>query len=130
MPSVRTGQAPSEHTVICYPTDAVGPELRRPSVDEHIKYCLRAAILTQVGERPLNPTLGSDIRDFLFRPLSPSLKVELQTMMRELLTAAEPRVEIDDLEVTVDRQDTSRAIVRIDYQQRVTKKRDQVSFKL
>ncbi len=112
------------------PKDRTGNEFRRISVEDHIKYSLRAAILTQKGERALRPHLGSDIRQFLFRPLTPGLRVELQTQIRRTLAESEPRVEVEDVEVRSDAEDAARALVSVSYQLKKTRKRDQVRFSL
>lgn len=108
----------------------VGKEMRRISLEEHLKHSLRAAILTQAGERKLFPSIGSSIRDLLFKPLLSSVRVELQTAILEAVTKSEPRVEIETVKIENDNTDRSCLLVELSYRILQTSKRDQVRLRL
>jgi hypothetical protein len=59
-------------------------------------------IQTNHYERPFRPTLGSNIRAMLFEPIDPITAINLQKEIEVLLNNYEPRVRIDDLQVTAD----------------------------
>jgi phage baseplate assembly protein W len=79
-----------------------GQSLDRASFEEHIRYTLRSAILTRIGERHHHPEIGSTVTDFLFRPLSPTLRSEIATTLREAIEKSESRVEVRAIDVGPD----------------------------
>jgi len=107
-----------------------GSGLRRVSLEEHIKYTLRAALLTSVGERKLSPEMGSNVRDMLFRPLLNNVRVELKSVLLQAVQKNEPRVEVEKIEVDYDPSDQSRLSVLMDYRVLQTSKRDQMALRI
>tara|TARA_S200002703_G_C3799272_1_gene246949 strand:- start:148 stop:528 length:381 start_codon:yes stop_codon:yes gene_type:complete len=67
-----------------------------------IKASVRNIILTDAGERPFNPNLGSSLRGLLFEPLSPITSSAIESRIRNTLTVFEPRIEILRLNVVPD----------------------------
>ena len=108
----------------------LGETLRTASLEDHLKYCLRAAILTHAGERRLRPELGSRVRDLLFRPLLPALRLDLEAAVRQAIAATEPRVEVESVQIAGDPADAARAVVSLAYRIRETRKRDQMRVQL
>ena len=66
-----------------------------------IKAAVKNLILTDAGERPFNPTLGSSIRGLLFEPASPIIASELEARIRNVLRNFEPRVKILRVDIVV-----------------------------
>lgn len=92
--------------------------LRRAGEDEQIKYCIRAAILSRRGERPFSPDIGSELHDFLFRPLVASTISDLKQKVREAVEGSEPRVAVQEVEVDVDTIDRSLLHLKLRYEVR------------
>lgn len=70
--------------------------------EDAIKLSVRNIILTDAGERPFNPTLGSSIRGLLFEPLSPITAGAIESRIRNTLSVFEPRIKILRLDVVGD----------------------------
>mgnify|MGYP001201439759 CR=1 FL=1 len=68
---------------------------------DSIKAAVKNLILTDAGERPFNPTLGSSIRGLLFEPASPIIASELEARIRNVLRNFEPRIQILKVDVVV-----------------------------
>lgn len=66
-----------------------------------IKAAVKNLILTDAGERPFNPTLGSSIRGLLFEPASPIIASELEARIRNVLRNFEPRIKILQVDIVV-----------------------------
>jgi len=66
-----------------------------------IKAAVKNLILTDIGERPFNPSLGSSIRGLLFEPASPIIASEIEARIRTVLRNFEPRIEIIRVDVVV-----------------------------
>ena len=75
--------------------------------DTAIKAAVKNLVLTDMGERPFNPTLGSSIRGLLFEPASPIIASELEARIRTVLRNFEPRITILAVEVVakIDRNE-------------------------
>ena len=67
-----------------------------------IKASVRNIVLTDAGERPFNPTLGSSIRGLLFEPMTPITAGAIESRIRSTLSIFEPRIQILRLDVVGD----------------------------
>tara|TARA_Y100001938_G_C7824927_1_gene298440 strand:+ start:211 stop:591 length:381 start_codon:yes stop_codon:yes gene_type:complete len=72
-----------------------------------IKAAVRNLVLTDAGERPFNPTLGSSIRGLLFEPASPIIASEIEARVKTVLRNFEPRIQLIAVEVVakIDRNE-------------------------
>lgn len=70
---------------------------------ESIKRSIRNIINTNIGERPLNPDFGSNVRALLFEPFSDLLQFAIEQDIRNSLINFEPRIQVTD--VRIDDQD-------------------------
>jgi len=61
-----------------------------------------ALVLTNQGERVMLPNYGVDLRRFLFEPADTFLVTELRALLDQQLRLWEPRVVIEDIEVTIN----------------------------
>lgn len=64
-----------------------------------IKAAVRNIILTDFGERPFNPRLGSSIRGLLFEPTSAIIASEMEAKIRSSLKNFEPRIKLLRIDV-------------------------------
>src|SRR6056300_244093 len=62
-----------------------------------IKQSIRNLLLTDRGERPFYPNLGSDIRALLFENFTPQTLIVLKQKIRETIENFEPRCSIVDI---------------------------------
>ena len=64
-----------------------------------IKQAIVNLLLTNKGERPFNPSYGSDVREYLFEPLDYGTAAQVKLSIESTLTKFEPRIQILSLEV-------------------------------
>lgn len=84
-------------------------------LDENaVKAAVRNIVLTNAGERPFNPTLGSSIRDLLFEPLTPITASAIQTKIENSLSVFESRIKLLGVKVRAD-LDSNAFIVNIGF---------------
>ena len=62
-----------------------------------IKQAIVNVLLTNKGERLMNPRYGSDIRRFLFEPLDYGTAFQIKGNIRDTLERFEPRINILDI---------------------------------
>ena len=59
-----------------------------------IKQAITTLLLTDRGERPFQPNIGSGLRSFLFEPLDFATAALINASIRETLITFEPRINI------------------------------------
>lgn len=68
--------------------------------EESIKESLKNLILTDRGERLMQPNIGSDVRASLFENASPVTLKILEERVRDVINNYEPRVSVINVDVT------------------------------
>ena len=63
-----------------------------------IKQAIVNLLLTNKGERLMNPKYGSDIRSYLFEPLDFGTAAQIKSSITYCLKSYEPRIEVLNLE--------------------------------
>jgi phage baseplate assembly protein W len=63
---------------------------------------VRNLVLTSKFETPFNPELGSNVRKLLFENWSPALDAMLAQLIAEVIQTYEPRVDLQQIDVTFD----------------------------
>jgi phage baseplate assembly protein W len=88
--------------------------------DREIEQAIRLIIGTSPGERPMRPEFGCAIHDFVFAEANASTAGQIAAEVQTSLTRWEPRIDIDDVNVTVDDEDRSLLYIDIRYHIRST----------
>lgn len=70
--------------------------------DAAIKQAVVNLLMTNKGERPFQPQLGSSIREQLFEPLDTATAAVIGESIKNCLTTYEPRIRIRNLELDLD----------------------------
>ena len=96
---------------------------------EAVKQSVRNLILTNRGERPFQPFLGSNVRGLLFELGDPFTALELQKEITNTIDNFEPRVELIDVRVT-DELDNNRFKIQIYFAIVSTGQQENVDFYL
>lgn len=77
----------------------INHQLARVTNEESVKQSLRNLILTNLGERLFQPTVGSDVLKALFEPNDIVTAQNLSFFIRNTITQNEPRVILNDVVV-------------------------------
>ena len=85
-----------------------------------IEQAVRLIIGTAYGERPMRPDFGCRIHDFVFAEASAATAGRISAEVRASLVRWEPRIDVDDIEVSVDENDRSLLYIDIRYRIRRT----------
>jgi phage baseplate assembly protein W len=81
-------------------TNPISFDLAMKKDEEAIKESLKNLILTDRGERLMQPNVGSDVRASLFENATPVTLKILEERVRDVINNYEPRVSIIDVDVT------------------------------
>jgi hypothetical protein len=95
---------------------------------ESVEHCLRALLLTGLGERAMRPDLGTRAPDLVFAPDSVQNLDDLEDSIRDAIRLFEPRVELDEVRAEVAPGEESRVTVSVVYRIRHTNTRANLVF--
>lgn len=70
--------------------------------DFAIRESLKNILLTDLGERPFQPTLGGNIRQFLFENVDDKIVLRMKSAIEIAIHNHEPRVVLRDLSIVPD----------------------------
>lgn len=83
--------------------------------DREIQQAIRLIIGTAYGERPMRPDFGCAIQDFVFADATAATAGRITSAVRASLKRWEPRIDVDDVRVTIDEADRSLLYIDIRY---------------
>ena len=90
--------------------------------EREIEEAIRIVLATTPGERAMRPDFGCRIHEHVFAPVSASTAGLLAFEVRDSLERWEPRITLDGVDVSFDRDDT--AVVYIDVRYRINDTND------
>jgi uncharacterized protein len=102
-------------------TDATGG-IALVSREREIEEAIRLILATAPGERAMRPEFGCAIHDFVYAPADAETAGRLADEVRTALARWEPRIEVDEVLVTID--DRDRALLYIDIRYSLTTSND------
>jgi phage baseplate assembly protein W len=82
---------------------------------EEVEQAIRLIIGTAYGERPMRPDFGCAIHDFVFSEATAATGARIVEEVRASIRRWEPRVDLDEVLVTIDETDRSLLYVDIRY---------------
>lgn len=88
--------------------------------DREIEQAIRLILGTAYGERPMRPDFGCRIHDFVFAEADAGTAGDVASEVRASLRRWEPRIDVDDVVVTIDEADRSLLYVDVRYHIRDT----------
>lgn len=80
-----------------------------------IKNDIRLLLLTQRGERVMQPFLGMDIRRFLFEQITDETAVEIENDIVDAIQTWMPFVELRDIDVDLKNQDRNQIKINVKF---------------
>jgi len=83
--------------------------------EREIEQAIRLILGTSYGERPMRPDFGCRIHDFVFADADAGTAGDIATEVRSSLRRWEPRIDVDDVVVTIDDADRSLLYVDVRY---------------
>lgn len=76
---------------------------------------IKNLLLTSPGERPFNPTIGSQINELLFEPITPLTGNLLKNEIVRTITNYEPRATIASIDITITPDQNSYSVAMFFY---------------
>jgi uncharacterized protein len=98
------------------------PEFRRGGADvemaagsEDIHQSLQILLSTRLGERILQPDFGCDLSDVLFEEIDQGLVNTLTSLISDAILVFEPRITLDNLDVSESADEPGLLLIQIEY---------------
>jgi hypothetical protein len=88
--------------------------------EEDIYQSIRIIMGTEPGERQMRPDFGAGLARFVFEPLSTTLLALIRTRVQEALVDWEPRIDVEEVKTSLDRQEGNLVRIEVSYLVRAT----------
>lgn len=95
--------------------------------DTHIRESIKQILLTHVGERPMEPTFGSDVLDIVFQENDPSLDSIASNFAMKALEKWEKRIKVTNIEIV---REYGKIYMRVSYQKNLNQELVSVTVEL
>jgi phage baseplate assembly protein W len=106
------------------PTGGIALVTREREIEEAIRLVLG----TSPGERPMRPEFGCRIHDYVFASADGATASAIAAEVREAIRRWEPRVDVEDVQVSFDARDAAVMYIDIKYAIRRTNDRRNLVF--
>ena len=103
-----------------FPLKPVAGRLGYAAYEEDVEQAIQIILLSERGERPMLPEFGGGLRRFVFEPNSPATRQAIEHVVRAALIDWEPRIDLEQVEVTADDREPNLLLIHIDYVVRAT----------
>ena len=100
-----------------------GASVEMVSGDDDILESLRLLLATEPGERIMRPDFGCKLSAFLFEEIDQGLINRITRTVSDAILNHEPRVTLEQVEVTRGTDSTGEVTVRVSYRSRLTNSR-------
>jgi phage baseplate assembly protein W len=112
---------------VSLPFDGPGVFNKTYSTKDQIKSNVINLLLTNRGERIMNPNFGADIKDLLFEGMTDNLKSIIQDRVTTSFTTYIPQASINNVDVVFS-EDTNTINVTVNYTLNISGTSDQVTI--
>src|SRR6185436_4363254 len=102
------------------PVSLDGGQIALSADAESIREAIWIILATARGERQMRPDFGCGIHDLVFATGSAETAGRVTTDVREALILWEPRIDVENVDVTSDPAEPSRLLIQIAYRVRST----------
>jgi phage baseplate assembly protein W len=85
------------------------------SGEREIEEAMRLVLATAPGERPMRPEFGCAVHELVFAPVNDRTVGRIRYEVRSCLDRWEPRIEVTDVNVTVDARDPTVLYIDVRY---------------
>jgi phage baseplate assembly protein W len=96
--------------------------------EREIEEAIRLVLGTAPGERPMRPEFGCRIHDYVFASADGATASAIAAEVREAIRRWEPRVDVDDVQVSFDARDPSVMYIDLKYSIKRTNDRRNLVF--
>ncbi len=97
---------------------------------DNISESIRIILLTEPGERLMLPDFGAGLKQYLFEPNTVTTHRLMQEKIVNALGIWEPRIKVEEVDISFDPEDARACWVTIRYSLVVNQQQDQLQFRV
>lgn len=90
------------------------------SYEQDVYQAIWIILSTDWGERVMRPTFGAGLKSFVFSPMSQIMMQQVQTRVQQSLVMWEPRITVEQVDVSIDPNNQGMLLIAITYLVNVT----------
>ncbi|MDG1331960.1 MAG: GPW/gp25 family protein [Crocinitomicaceae bacterium] len=98
-------------------------EVTMESGEDDIKQSLEILLGTTPGERIMHPDFGCNLKDYLFQPMSTTLKSIVQDIVKTAIVKFEARIDLLSINLNTEQELDGVLLIEINYTVRATNSR-------
>ena len=98
------------------------------SEEEDIRQSLYMLISTTPGERLMRPAYGCDLQKLVFEQISHTLRIEIIELVQTAILYFEPRIRVEEVNVTIDPNNYGLLYILVDYVVKSTNSRSNIVY--
>ena len=103
-----------------FPVCPTGGQIDMASHEEDIRQSIRIILGTDRGELLMRPDFGAGLNDFVFYPVTATTLHRIRARVEEALIDWEPRIDVEQVDVTSEPADRAKVLIDVRYQVRAT----------
>lgn len=103
-----------------FPPKLAGGSIPYARYEDDVEQAIQIILLTSRAERVMLPEFGAGLRDFVFEPNSDATRARIAESVRKALADWEPRIDLENVEVTESDEGPNVVLIHVDYVVRAT----------
>ncbi len=88
--------------------------------EDDIRQAIQIILSTNPGERVMRADFGAGLNTFVFEPVNTTTLALIKTRVEQSLVDWEPRIDVQDVNVTTDEDERNRVLIDVVYRVRAT----------
>lgn len=95
-------------------------EIKMAAYEEDIRLAILIILQTNPGERVMRPDFGAGLNALVFEPVNTTSMALVKHRVEQALILWEPRINLQEVQVTTDLEERNRLLIEVSYQVRAT----------
>lgn len=95
-------------------------KLSTAAFEEDIRQAIMIIIGTAPGERVMRPDFGVGLKELVFEPVNTTTMALAKNRVQQALTNWEPRINVEEVQVTTEQAEPNRLLIDVTYRVRAT----------
>jgi hypothetical protein len=100
---------------ICLDESGKLTKIRMSQLEDDVREAIGIILGTSKGERVMHSDFGCGVQDLIFAPLNTATMGMIKDSVKSALVMWEPRIDIKNIDVSVDETVESKILISIDY---------------
>lgn len=100
---------------ICLDESGKLTKIKMSQLEDDVREAIGIILGTSKGERIMHSDFGCGVQDLIFAPLNTATMGMIKDSVKSALVMWEPRIDVKNIDVSVDETEESKVLISIDY---------------